>query len=142
MNENMHNDAMNGALDAEVERVEKIISRILFAGVIAALALIVGGTVTSFVHHPDYVTAPCALPRLTSPGANTMQTILQVESGILNFRGRAVVMAGLLLLILMPVVRVAVTIFAFIHQRDWIYAVFTTIVLLLLIISFILGKTG
>lgn len=71
-----------------------------------------------------------------------MQTILQVEAGILNLRGRAVVMAGLLLLILMPVVRVAVTIVVFAHRRDWTYMALTALVLALLIISFLLGKTG
>lgn len=142
MNEHTHNHPTDAAPDAEIERVEKTIGRILLAGAIAALTLIVAGTVTSFVHHPDYATSPSALPRLTSPAGNTMQTILQVEAGILNFRGRAVVMAGLLLLILMPVVRVAVTIVVFIHQRDWTYAALTAIVLALLIVSFLLGKAG
>ena len=142
MNKHMHNHPTNAAPEAAAEWIEKVISRILFVGVIAALTLIVAGTVTSFIHHPDYATSPPALPRLTSPGENTMQTILQVEAGILNFRGRAVVMAGLLLLILMPVVRVAVTIVVFAHQRDWTYMALTIIVLALLIISFLLGKTG
>jgi uncharacterized membrane protein len=124
------------------ERVERAIGRILFAGAIAALTLIAAGTITSFAHHPDYATSPSALPRLTNPGDNTIQSILDVEAGILNFRGRAVVMAGLLLLILMPVVRVAVTIVVFAHQRDWTYMILTTIVLTLLIISFLMGKSG
>lgn len=142
MNDHMRNYSTNTAFNAGAERVEKIISRVLFAGALAALTLIVAGTITSFTHHPDYATSPSALPKLTSPGENTMQTILEVEAGILNLRGRAVVMAGLLLLILMPVVRVAVTIIVFAHQRDWIYVVLTTIVLALLIVSFLLGKTG
>jgi uncharacterized membrane protein len=142
MNEHTRNHSTDAAFEAEAERVENAIGRILLVGAIAALTLIVAGAITSFVRHPHYATSPSALPRLANPGENTMQTILEVEAGILNFRGRAVVMAGLLLLILMPVLRVAVTIVVFAHQRDWTYMVLTTIVLALLIISFLLGKTG
>ena len=50
--------------------------------------------------------------------------------------------AGLLLLILTPVVRVAVSILAFRAQRDRTYVLITSAVLVLLLLSFVLGRAG
>ena len=46
---------------------------------------------------------------------------------------------GLLMLIATPVMRVAVSIFAFIVHRDKVFTAITTLVLLLLFLSFVLG---
>jgi uncharacterized membrane protein len=54
--------------------------------------------------------------------------------------GQAVVTLGLLLLIATPVLRVAISMFLFIYQRDWTYALITLAVLSLLLLSFGLGK--
>ena len=48
--------------------------------------------------------------------------------------------AGLLLLIATPVLRVAVSIFAFVYEKDKVFVIITSIVLGLLLLSFILGK--
>jgi uncharacterized membrane protein len=51
-------------------------------------------------------------------------------------------MAGLLLLIATPVLRVAVSILAFVYQRDRAFVAITSIVLALLLTSFVLGRGG
>jgi len=61
-------------------------------------------------------------------------------AGVRALRGRAIVILGLLLLIATPVVRVAVSIFAFIYQGDRIFTLITAVVLCLLLLSFVLGK--
>jgi uncharacterized membrane protein len=55
---------------------------------------------------------------------------------------QAVVVLGLLVLLVTPVVRVAVSIIAFLLERDWRYVLITSLVLLILLLSFALGKGG
>ena len=128
------------AHDAPARRVELVISTLLRVGVATSLAIVVAGTVVSFVHHPEYLSAPDALHRLTAPGAAFPRSFAQVLDGLAHFRGQAVVMVGIFLLIATPVLRVAASIVAFILQRDRVYIILTSIVLALLLLSFWLGK--
>ena len=127
---------------AKVRAVELLISRLLRAGVVTSLAVIVSGTVLSFVHHPEYLSSPPALPRLTSPGAAILRTPRDVLQGLIHLRGQAVVVVGLLLLVATPVLRVAVSILGFVYERDPAFVAVTSVVLALLILSFILGKAA
>lgn len=62
--------------------------------------------------------------------------------GVISPLGHDVAMLGLLLLIATPVLRVAMSIYVFARERDTTYVVITTLVLLLLILSFVLGAAG
>jgi uncharacterized membrane protein len=128
--------------DAEerVRRVEILISNLLRAGVLSSLVLIFAGTILTFLYHPSYMTSPIDLERLTKPGAAFSHSIGDVFRGVLDLQGQAIVSMGLLLLIATPVLRVAVSIFAFVYQEDRTYTLITTLVLILLLLSFILGK--
>ena len=123
-------------------RVELVISMLLRVGVATSLTVIVAGTVLSFVHHPDYASAPGALAHLTQPGAAFPRSLSQVLAGLRAERGQAVVVLGVLLLIATPVLRVAASIVGFIYQRDRIYMVITSVVLALLLLSFWLGHAA
>ena len=125
---------------ARVRRVELLISNLLRLGVIVSLLLICTGTVLSFAHHPDYVSSPQSLHHLTEPGAAFPHTQQQIVSGVLAGRGQAIVMLGLVVLIATPVLRVAISVLAFIYQRDTVFTLITLTVLGLLILSFVLGK--
>lgn len=128
--------------DAEerVRRVEILISNLLRAGVLFSLVLVFIGTILTFFHHPSYMTSSLDLERLTKPGAAFPHTVGEVIRGTLDLQGQAIVAMGLLLLIATPVLRVAVSIFAFVYQEDRTYTFITTLVLVLLLLSFILGK--
>lgn len=126
--------------DARVRRAELLISYLLRFGVATSLLIIVGGTLLSFIHHPDYVSAPSELKRLTAPGAAFPHTLSDVLAGVTHLRGQAIVAVGLLVLLATPLARVAVSILAFAYQRDRVFVVLTSIVLLLLLLSFALGK--
>ena len=125
--------------DERVRRVELIISNLLRAGVLGSLALVVLGTVLTLARHPQYVASPADLSRLVQPGAAFPHSMRDVFEGVRLLRGQAIVTAGLLLLIVTPVMRVAVSIFAFIYQRDRNYTFITALVLSLLLLSFFLG---
>jgi uncharacterized membrane protein len=119
--------------------VELMISRLLRAGVSLSFCIIVAGTLISFGHHPDYFSSHQALSTLASPTANFPRTTSEVLQGLFHVQGRAIVIAGLFLLIATPVMRVAVSIVAFAIDRDWMFVAITTLVLALLILSFFLG---
>jgi uncharacterized membrane protein len=120
--------------------IERVISWILRGGVLASLLVLLAGTTISFVHHPGYLYSKKQLAPLTAPGHAIPHTLADVLSGLLAGHGQAIVMAGLLLLVATPVLRVAVSIVAFLWEKDRLFAVITTVVLLLLLLSFFLGK--
>ncbi|MCY3022981.1 MAG: DUF1634 domain-containing protein [Planctomycetota bacterium] len=128
--------------DARVRRVELVISAVLRTGVVASLAVIVFGTVLSFVHHPGYLHPTSDLQRLTGPRAACPHSLGEIGEGLRQWRGQAFVAAGLVLLIATPIMRVAISILAFLYQRDRIFVLVTTTVLALLLLSFVLGATG
>jgi uncharacterized membrane protein len=126
--------------DAKMRQVELFISHLLKVGVLTSLAVVILGSVISFVRHPEYLTQPPALRRLTHPGAAFPHTVGEMWAGLKDGRGQAIVVLGLLLLIATPVLRVAASIFGFLYEGDRVYVAITTLVLALLVLSFVIGK--
>ena len=60
----------------------------------------------------------------------------------MQFKPFAIIMLGLFLLILTPVLRVVVSIYAFAVERDTLYVAITTIVLIILVIAMVIGYAG
>ncbi len=125
-----------------VRRTELIISHTLRIGVGVSVALILLGMFTTFIRHPDYVSEPARLSTLTHLGASFPRTVGATAAGVAALRGQAIVVVGLLLLIATPIVRVAISILAFIQQNDKVYAGITTVVLILLGLSVLLGHAS
>jgi len=123
-----------------VRKVELLISLILRTGVIASLLIIVTGLVLSFIHHPAYFNSPSMLKQITTPGRAVPHTLKEVFTGAIHLKGEPLITAGLLLLIATPVLRVAVSIFIFLAEKDWPFLLTTIFVLAMLILSFFLGK--
>ena len=127
--------------DEKVRQVELLISGLLRVGVVTSLLVVLTGTVISFVHHREYLRSTEPLRRLTTPGGAAFpHNVHEVWRGVKEGRGQAIVVVGLLLLIATPVMRVAVSVFAFVYERDPAFVLITSIVLLLLLLSFVLGK--
>jgi uncharacterized membrane protein len=126
---------------------EEIISWILRVGVLASAILIALGVVLLFVTGKTGYTGSfddlagllnynqdrqAAFP--TTPGA--------VLDGLVQFKPYALIALGLLLLIATPVLRVAASVVIFALERDYAYVFITLVVLLILIVSFLLGKAA
>jgi uncharacterized membrane protein len=131
-----------GADEDKVRKVELTISALLRIGVVTSLLVVLVGTTVTFVHHPHYLSSRQDLGPLTKPGAEFPHSIPTLIRGLQHGQGRAIVMAGLLLLIATPVLRVAVSVLAFVYQRDRTFVIITTVVLALLLTSFVLGRGG
>jgi uncharacterized membrane protein len=116
---------------AQDKRMDEIIGQLLRTGVtLAAATVIVGGVVYLSRHH-----VPVTNYRVFKGQPEELRSVSGIVHAAIHFRGRGLIQFGLLILIATPVARVAFSLFAFLHQRDWTYVVITTIVLGLLLYS-------
>lgn len=111
-------------------QVDQVIARLLQLGVlIASIVVLVGGTLlvarggtvldlTEFHGESSAVTSVGAILR-----------------GVAAMDARAITQLGLVLLILTPISRVALTLGAFLLQRDRLYVALTAVVLVLLLVG-------
>ena len=122
--------------DAGDERIERVIGRLLQLGVLLAAVVVAIGGVLLLSH---YGHLPAGFRQFTGEDA-TLKSIAAIVRGAASGDSRAIVQLGLVLLIATPVARVALTLGAFIIQRDRLYILTTTIVLALLLYGLIWGR--
>ncbi|MHB1072842.1 MAG: DUF1634 domain-containing protein [Gemmatimonadaceae bacterium] len=106
-------------------RMEQIVGRVLQVGVLVAAALVLaGGLVLLFQHggaradFHEFVGVP-----------EQYRTVLGSLRAALALDGRGLVQLGIIVLIATPVTRVALTLVAFLLQRDRTYVALTAVVL-------------
>ncbi len=69
-------------------------------------------------------------------------SLSDVWTGLLALKPYAIIALGLIVLIAIPVLRVAVSGSAFAMERDRLYVFITAFVLAMLLLSFLIGETG
>lgn len=74
------------------------------------------------------------------PGETYPTLLKDIFVGAAKMKPFAIILAGLVLLILTPIMRVGVSILVFLKEKDWLYVGISTIVFLILISSFFFGK--
>lgn len=114
----------------EMNQVELMIGRVLQIGVyISAIVIILGIALWIIKGGSGY--------------AGILPTHLSaIYHGLMAVKPYAVLMFGIFLLILTPVLRVIVSIYAFAKEGDQLYVIITTIVLVILIIGMTIGYVG
>lgn len=125
----------------KVRKVELIISLVLRIGVVLSIIVIAAGLTVSFIHHPEYL-SHFTYQNLTNAHYPFPDTFAGVIHSLANRQGRGIIVLGLTLLILTPVMRVAVSVFAFVYEKDPAMVAVTSFVLIALVGSFFLGKAG
>ncbi len=116
-------------MKSRIEGTDIFISKILRIGVIVSAVVIVFGLILLFVTgNSGY------------PGSSFPTSLVEIFTGLAVFKPYAVILTGLLILIITPVFRVGVSIFTFMKEKDYMYVIITTIVFIILIVSFLLGK--
>jgi uncharacterized membrane protein len=108
-----------------------IISNVLRAGVFLSAGLIGLGILESLTHAPQDIAS-----------VKPPHTALAIWQGLWSGDPEATIMAGIVVLLLTPVVRVAISALAFAFERDWRYVAITLLVLGILVTSFLIGKGG
>ena len=114
----------------------------LRVGVVLSVAVMAIGIRLTFVHHPEYFSSRPALGTLTQASTHFPNTLGEIVEGVRQAKGQAIVMAGLLILIATPVARVALSVILFLIARDRWYALITSAVLAILLVSFAVGLVG
>lgn len=123
-------------------QVDVLISRVLRWGVGASLVLVFVGTLLCFIETNDYGSnggSAADLHRLICADVTVSFTLRSFLHSLYHLEGQAIIVAGLLLLIATPVIRVAISVVAFALEKDWTYVAITGTVLILLILSFVMG---
>jgi uncharacterized membrane protein len=115
-------------------QMDRIISFVLRGGVLLSAGLLILGALLYFVRvlWGGAPANPLSFPH----------SLGDVISGLADGDPLAILALGLVVLLLTPVARVLISIFAFARERDWLYVGITTLVLLILLVSFLLGRGG
>lgn len=108
--------------------------RMLIAGMFATNVLFVIGLVLALIH-PQYFP-------LSASWVRSQYTPSVVLHGLLHGEPNSFLMLGTLLLILTPVARVIVSIYAFWVDHDRKYVIVTSTVLVIIVITVVLGLLG
>jgi uncharacterized membrane protein len=108
--------------------VEQLLGNLLRVGVIVATGIAVLGGVLYLARHGGQSAA--FRDFRGEPGA--LRTLYGIAVGVLALDPAAIIQLGLVCLIATPVVRVAMSLVAFVLQRDRLYVIITAIVLALL----------
>jgi uncharacterized membrane protein len=121
---------MKSLQDKDYE-IEQILGNILLVGVIlSALFVLSGGILYLFQHGratPQY--------SVFSTGQNSLMELSKVLHGAAALQSLAVIQLGILTLIATPVLRVVFSVVAFLYEKDYLYVIFTLIVLGILLYS-------
>jgi uncharacterized membrane protein len=117
--------------DANDRDLETSVAGVLRGGVILAALVIAAGGILFLIRHGSE-------PRdhRTFRGEpSELRSVTGIVGAALEFRGRAIIQGGLLLLIATPVARVVLAGLGFARERDFLYATVSLIVLLFLALS-------
>lgn len=128
-------------------RIELLIAQLLRAGVILSflvLAIGIGAVVitgqTGYEQiRLDDVNSIVGYHTGHPPFPNSLSDIV---TGFAEFKPYAIIALGLVVLIAIPVLRVAVSVIAFAVERDLVYVLITAFVFAMLILSFLIGEVG
>jgi uncharacterized membrane protein len=118
--------------------MQAVIGWILRAGVIISMGVVfVGGILYLYRHgqtHVDYSTFKGVPDFVSNAGG--------IVHGIIAGRGRAIIQAGIILLIATPIIRVVFSAIGFALEKDHLYLGITFLVLLIILASMFSGHAG
>jgi uncharacterized membrane protein len=118
--------------------MQSVIGWILRAGVLVSMSVVfIGGVVYLYRHgqtHVDYSTFKGVPDFVGSIGG--------ILNGIITGRGRAIIQAGIILLIATPIIRVVFSAIGFVMEKDYLYLGITILVLLIIMASMLSGHAG
>jgi uncharacterized membrane protein len=113
--------------------MDEIIGNLLRFGVVLSALIVLFGAVIYLVRHGHSPTEY----RVFRGEPTDLRSVRGILRDALALRGRGIIQLGLLFLIATPVARVAFSIFGFAEERDRMYVVVASIVLLVLLYSLI-----
>ncbi len=142
-----HDPPTSALEDERLRKMESIVAIVLRGGVFTSAAIVLAGTLITLLDKNTYHYSVVALQRIRAghlklTGAPYPHAVGAVIAGVRSLNGPAVIMLGVLVLIATPVLRVAVSLITFAHQRNRDFVIITAIVLTILTTSFLLGRAS
>lgn len=129
----MERDRVKTSMETETN-VYADVYRLLIFGMVVSNALFATGIVLAFLH-------PVTVP-LTAEWVRSQYQVRKVLHGLASRDPVAFMLVATTLLILTPVARVVVSIAAFLSDKDYKFVVVTSIVLLVMAVTVVLGWFG
>lgn len=124
-----HPDNRSAREKSNIEEIEIIIGKSLQIGVLAsAVITLIGFLMFLVTGSSGYA------------GDLYPTNLLLIFQDLALLKPYAIILTGLFILILTPVFRVGVSILVFLKEKDYLYAKITTLVFVILMVSFLLGK--
>lgn len=118
--------------------MQAVIGWVLRLGVIVSmLVVVVGGVIYLYRHGGETVNY-----RQFSGVPAFVHSFHGIIGGILSGRGRAIIQAGIILLIATPVMRIVFSAIGFILEKDYLYTGITLLVLCIIIAGMLSGHAG
>jgi len=117
--------------------MQAIIGWVLRIGVIVSVSIVIFGGIVYLYRHGGE--APDHKHFVTQPDFVQLGGIIQ---GIIDFHGRSIIQAGIILLIATPILRIIFSTISFALERDRLYVVISLLVLLIIFISSMSGHIG
>ena len=124
--------ALNSGAE-ERQRLDNLLGRLLITGVVLSAVVVLAGGIA-------YLINSGAAPKgyhVFSGEPTDLRYLKGIFSDAFSLKSRGVIQFGLILLIATPIARVAISLVAFLRERDWMYTAFTLIVLLALLYSLV-----
>ena len=122
-------------IEIQDKRMENFIGMLLRVGVLTAAAIALAGGIWHLAVRGKEVVS---YSTFNGEPAN-LRDIPQIVSSAFSLHSDSVIQLGILVLIFVPILRVAVSIVAFAGERDWVYVIVTSAVLAVLLFSLLSG---
>ncbi len=118
--------------------MELLLAQVLRAGTIISVSIVFTGGLFYLYRHGQ-----------ATAGYNTfvgipffVQHFQGLFSGILSFKGQAIIQTGIILLIATPILRVIFSAVGFVLEKDYMYVGISLLVLLIIFMSMLNGHAG
>jgi len=116
--------------------LQKIIGNVLRYGVIISLSVsTLGGIILLASQSAETI----SFTHFEEKNENIIVVIQEILKGIGTFNGESIIFLGILLLFLIPIVRLILSLFSFMLEKDKMYVIITLIVIFIIAISISLG---
>lgn len=115
---------------------QQLIGNLLRYGVWISLAVAFLGGIVYLANHG---TETVNYATFIENDRSIFEVVAQVFEGITTFQGESLIFLGIILLFLTPVLRVILSLFSFLLEKDYLYVGITLVVILIIGISVWLG---
>ncbi|MCV9933085.1 DUF1634 domain-containing protein [Flavobacterium sp. LS1R47] len=115
---------------------QSIIGNLLRYGVWISLSVAFIGGIVYLMHHGNDIEDYSVFKE---NDRNIFEVITAIYNGVIQGNGESIIFFGVILLFLTPVLRVLLSLFSFLLERDYMYVVITLIVIFIILVSVSLG---